>query len=166
MPNTAPLQIEGQARILLIEPDTGLARQMLSTFSEAGLDCRYSPNGATGLSACQESHPHIVILDEAVSDTDAAILCNGHTTYPFPIIVLTESDDATAGHKYQGAAAYSLPRSSNPRKVLAAIEAFLRSVYRYEGMLPAEDIPSNIKPAPPRGWGAANRAVTWGHAPN
>ena len=152
--STTPLQIEGQARILLIETDVGRARQLLCTFSEAGLDCRYSPTGATGLSACEESHPHVVIIDESVDDTDVLILCSKlHTAYTFPIIILTANDDANAGHKYQHAAAHTLPRTANPRAVLSAIGALLHSVYRYEAVLSGEEIPSNIVPAPPPGWG-------------
>lgn len=147
-------EIAGQARVLAIVPDPTLARALLTTFSEAGLDCRYAPAGSAGLAACHETGSHVIVLDESVGDVDPHLLCarirsESHT----PMVMLMNDIERTRSPDFQIVADVYLPRNIPATTVLAHVEAQLQRVYNFNAVLPADDVSAHTKPAPPPGWG-------------
>ncbi len=121
-------------RILVVEDEPAVARLILMNLAKAGLDCRYAPDGPSGLAAFQETKPHLVLLDLMMPGMNGRDVCARiRETSNVPIIMLT----AVSGEEAQvqgfkvGADDY-VTKPFNPKTLLARVVAHLRRVYRYD----------------------------------
>ncbi len=148
MPLPAP---SAKFRILVVEDDAEVARLILLNLGRAGLDCRYTADGATGLSAFKEADPHLVLLDLMMPGMDGRAVCMKiRETSTVPIIIMT----ALSGEEPQlqcfkmGADDY-VAKPFNPKLLVTRVVAHLRRVYAYDAET-GNDAPVAIHSAAPR----------------
>jgi len=138
-------------RVLVIEDDAEVARLILLNLARAGLDCRYAPDGPTGLAAFKEAEPHLVLLDLMLPGFDGRAVCMQiREKSTVPVIIMT----ALAGEEPQlqcfklGADDF-VSKPFNPKLLVARVVAHLRRVYSYDveiegeasAPLPKSDVP-------------------------
>jgi len=124
--------------LLIIEDEPELVRVLKSYLEQAGFNVLSALRGDTGLTAWEDKHPDLVILDlnlPGMDGLDVARHIRQHATQRTPILMLT----ARAGEADQllglelGADDY-LPKPFSPRIVVARVKALLR---RSEAVKPA-----------------------------
>jgi two-component system OmpR family response regulator len=124
----------GKFRILVVEDDPSVARLILSTFSRAGFDCRYAPDGLEGWRAFNEAEPHLLLTDLMMPGLSGQELClKIREQSTIPIIIMTAADTEEAQLQgFKGGADDYVAKPFNPKMLTARIIAHLRRVYRYD----------------------------------
>jgi two-component system alkaline phosphatase synthesis response regulator PhoP len=124
--------------LLIIEDEPELVRVLKSYLEQAGFSVLTALRGDSGLTAWEDKHPDLVILDlnlPGMDGLDVARHIRKHETQRTPIIMLTartEELDQLLGLEL-GADDY-IPKPFSPRIVVARVKALLR---RYEAVKPA-----------------------------
>ena len=133
-------------RVLVVEDDAEVARLILLNLARAGLDCRYAPDGPTGLAAFKEAEPHLVLLDLMLPGFDGRAVCmQVREKSTVPIIIMT----ALGGEEPQlqcfklGADDF-VAKPFNPKLLVARVVAHLRRVYSYDVELEAPEAPAPL----------------------
>ncbi|MDQ3814664.1 MAG: response regulator transcription factor [Armatimonadota bacterium] len=152
----APHSAGQRFRILLIEDELDIARLILHSLSLAGFDCRYAPDGDSGLAAFWDLNPHLVLLDLMLPGMNGDEICAKiRETSTVPIIVLTAKggEDAIVHGFKMGADDY-ISKPFNPKVLTARVIAQLRRVYRYDVEGAEEETASPDRPSStlPDGW--------------
>ena len=143
MPLPAP---SAKFRILVIEDDAEVARLIMLNLARAGLDCRYTADGTTGLSAFKEADPHLILLDLMMPGLDGRAVCMKiRETSTIPIIVMTAlSGEDTQLQCFKMGADDYVTKPFNPKLLVTRVVAHLRRVYAYD----AESDKNEPVPAP------------------
>jgi two-component system, OmpR family, alkaline phosphatase synthesis response regulator PhoP len=116
--------------LLIIEDETELVRVLRSYLEQAGFSVLTALRGDTGLTAWEDKHPDLVILDlnlPGMDGLDIARHIRKHETQRTPIIMLTartDELDQLLGLEL-GADDY-IPKPFSPRIVVARVKALLR----------------------------------------
>jgi DNA-binding response OmpR family regulator len=142
-------------RILVIEDDAEVARLILLNLSRAGLDCRYAPDGPTGLSAFHEADPHLVLLDLMLPGFDGRAVCMQiREKSTVPVIIMTAlSGEEPALQCFKLGADDFVTKPFNPKLLMARVVAHLRRVYAYDSEFEGETEPAApISPSVPPGY--------------
>jgi two-component system alkaline phosphatase synthesis response regulator PhoP len=125
--------------LLIIEDEPELVRVLRSYLEQAGFTVLSAFRGDTGLSAWEDKHPDLVILDlnlPGMDGLDVARRIRQNETRRTPIIMLTariNESDQLLGLEL-GADDY-IPKPFSPRIVVARVNALLR---RSEAVLPSQ----------------------------
>ncbi|MFN3202370.1 MAG: response regulator transcription factor [Bradymonadia bacterium] len=84
------MRVTTHARLVLIEDDERLARQMLPGLAEAGYPAQWAPTAAEGLEAVKVHDPDLILLDLMLPDGSGYdVLKQLRQTTVIPVIVLT-----------------------------------------------------------------------------
>jgi DNA-binding response OmpR family regulator len=116
--------------LLIIEDEPELVRVLKSYLEQAGFHVLSSSRGDTGLTAWEDKHPDLVILDlnlPGMDGLDVARHIRQHETQRTPILMLTaraDELDQLLGLEL-GADDY-IPKPFSPRIVVARVKALLR----------------------------------------
>ena len=116
--------------LLIIEDEPELVRVLRSYLEQAGFHVLTALRGDTGLTAWEDKHPNLVILDlnlPGMDGLDVARYIRQHDTHRTPIIMLTariDEVDQLLGLEL-GADDY-IPKPFSPRIVVARVKALLR----------------------------------------
>ena len=116
--------------LLIIEDEPELVRVLRSYLEQAGFNVLTALRGDTGLTAWEDKHPDLVILDlnlPGMDGLDVARHIRQHEAYRTPIIMLTartDELDQLLGLEL-GADDY-IPKPFSPRIVVARVRALLR----------------------------------------
>jgi two-component system alkaline phosphatase synthesis response regulator PhoP len=116
--------------LLIIEDEPELVRVLKSYLEQAGFHVLTSSRGDTGLTAWEDKHPDLVILDlnlPGMDGLDIARHIRQHETQRTPILMLTaraDELDQLLGLEL-GADDY-IPKPFSPRIVVARVKALLR----------------------------------------
>jgi len=116
--------------LLIIEDEPELVRVLKSYLEQAGFHVLSSSRGDTGLTAWENKHPDLVILDlnlPGMDGLDVARHIRQHETQRTPILMLTaraDELDQLLGLEL-GADDY-IPKPFSPRIVVARVKALLR----------------------------------------
>jgi two-component system alkaline phosphatase synthesis response regulator PhoP len=116
--------------LLIIEDEPELVRVLKSYLEQAGFNVQTALRGDTGLTAWEDKHPDLVILDlnlPGMDGLDLARHIRQHETQRTPIIMLTartDELDQLLGLEL-GADDY-IPKPFSPRIVVARVRALLR----------------------------------------
>jgi DNA-binding response OmpR family regulator len=121
-----------QQQLLMIEDDARLANMVSEYLSQGGFEVAHAPDGASGLTAIQQTPPALVVLDLMLPDMDGLEICRriralGGPVARTPILMLTAKGDPmdrVIGLEV-GADDY-LAKPFEPRELLARIRAILR----------------------------------------
>jgi len=143
----------GKFRILVVEDDPSIARLVLANLTKAGMECRYAPDGTTGLTAFREAKPHLVLTDIMMPGLNGAELCAKiRELSKVPIIMMTaaDSEDRQMEGFKVGADDY-VAKPFNPKLMVARVIAHLRRVYDWDVPKPAEK-PDGSGADIPLGW--------------
>lgn len=121
-------------RILVIEDDAEVARLILLNLSRSGLDCRYAPDGPTGVAAFKEANPHLVLLDLMLPGFDGRTVCMQiREISTVPIIIMTAlSDEEPQLQCFKLGADDYVTKPFSPKLLVARLVAHLRRVYAYD----------------------------------
>ena len=121
-------------RVLVIEDDGEVARLILLNLARAGLDCRYAPDGATGVTAFKEADPHLILLDLMMPGLDGRAVCiKIRETSTLPIIIMTAlSGEEPQLQCFKLGADDFVTKPFNPKLLVARVVAHLRRVYAYD----------------------------------
>jgi two-component system alkaline phosphatase synthesis response regulator PhoP len=116
--------------LLIIEDEPELVRVLRSYLEQAGFNVLTALRGDTGLTAWEDKHPDLVILDlnlPGMDGLDVARYIRQHDTHRTPIIMLTartDEMDQLLGLEL-GADDY-IPKPFSPSIVVARVRALLR----------------------------------------
>ena len=117
-------------QILIVDDDEEIRTLLATTLTQYGFEISLAPNGEKMFEILQSISPDVIILDLMMPGDNGLTLCkklNGE----FPIIMLTAMGDETdriIGLEV-GADDY-LPKSFNPRELVARIKAILRRTHK------------------------------------
>lgn len=133
MSTTAPAP-GSKFRILVIEDDHEVARLILLNLARIGLDCRYAPDGPTGLAAFKDADPHLILLDLMLPGLDGRAVCTKiRETSTLPIIIITAlSGDEPQLQCFKLGADDYVTKPFNPKLLITRVVAHLRRVYSYD----------------------------------
>jgi DNA-binding response OmpR family regulator len=120
-------------RLLLIEDDYDLAKVVCAFFAPLGFDCRYAPDGTTGLETFRSLEPHLVILDVVLPDMSGQdVLAKIRESSNVPVIVLSALDELKEGLPlFKIGADDYIKKPFEPKLLVARVVAHLRRAYRY-----------------------------------
>jgi DNA-binding response OmpR family regulator len=147
-------------RILLVEEDAEMARQIMSPLSKANVDCSYTSQTSVAMELLQSESPHLVLLSLGLPNVGGVVLCpeiRKVSNVPIGIVsVRTRREDHLHALNL-GADEFIMVRPFDEQLMMARILALLRRAYRYDQPRPikANEAASSL-PAPhpqlPPGW--------------
>jgi DNA-binding response OmpR family regulator len=121
-----------RTRILVVEDDEAVARQIQGLLDRAGYDAHVEHSGNAGLAFASEHTMDLVILDLLLPDMNGYEVCKGlrelYHPWILPVLMLTalnQPKDKLLGFRH-GADAY-LQKPVASAELLSAIEALLRN---------------------------------------
>ncbi len=116
------------ARILLVEDDSGVAALTRAVLEREGYRVTHEPSGAKATARILAERPDLVILDVMLPGEDGFTICRRvRSRCPAPILMFTargDEIDQVVGLEV-GADDY-LPKTASPRLMLARVRALLR----------------------------------------
>jgi DNA-binding response OmpR family regulator len=136
--------------LLIIEDEPELVRVLKSYLEQAGFNVHSANRGDTGLTAWEDKHPDLVILDlnlPGMDGLDVARHIRQHETQRTPILMLTaraDELDQLLGLEL-GADDY-IPKPFSPRIVVARVKALLRRSEPLQSVLPIQIADLEIDP--------------------
>jgi DNA-binding response OmpR family regulator len=150
-------------RVLLVEEDPEMARQIVGMLDKAGMECKVASEVASGLKMFQsEPPPQLVLLSLGLPNVGGVVLCpeiRKTSTVPIAIVsVRTRREDHLHALNL-GADEFITVRPYDEQLLMARLLALLRRAYRYDLPRPAKAkplSPAETLPAPnpslPEGW--------------
>ncbi|MBV9866656.1 MAG: response regulator [Abitibacteriaceae bacterium] len=128
---------DGKFRILVIEDEPDVSRLILASLDTVGFECHSAPDGIAGLTAFEETDPHLVITDimmPAMTGRELVQRIREKSTVPVIMVTALDSEaDELQGLKV-GADDY-ITKPFTPKKLIAHVVTHLRRVYRYNDTL-------------------------------
>lgn len=149
-------------RVLLVEEDAEMARQIMSMLSKAGMGCRHTNFVAHGMSIFEKESPHLVLLSLGLPSVGGAVLCpeiRKVSHVPIAIVsVRTRREDHLHALNL-GADEFITVRPYDEQLLMARIFALLRRAYKYDQPRPFQAAPTSDPdsipsphPSLPEGW--------------
>jgi DNA-binding response OmpR family regulator len=118
--------------VLVVEDEAPIAEAVAARLESEGFSVAIAPDGPTGVSACEELRPDLVVLDLMLPGLDGLEVCRRiQAERPVPVLVLTARDteaDLLVGLAV-GADDY-LTKPFSARELVARVHALLRRVER------------------------------------
>ncbi len=126
------MQMNNYRNILLIEDDRAVAQSLIDGLEQANFQVAWRENGRSGINYAREQHPHLIILDVRLPDTNGFDVCRQLRQLQLrqPILMLTarrEEVDKVLGLE-MGADDY-VTKPFSLRELLSRIRALLRRAY-------------------------------------
>ncbi len=121
-----------QIRVLLVEDDDDLARIILATFEQAGLEIFHASTRQKAIEMCQKVNPGIMILDLSLPDGDGFSVVDWlrerHDTHNLPLVVYSARDvTESEREKLQlGPTEFLTKARVQPKEVEALVRTMLR----------------------------------------
>lgn len=157
----APL--DNRFRLLLLEPDEILARQILGFLERTGFECHHALDSESGLSAFTSAKPHLLLTEALTEAIDGHAFCRWvREKNGIPILMLGPADETSEVAAFKVGADDYLASPLRPAVLMARVVAHLRRAYRYNAPaktsnpfglpLVDETISSAGQPRLPTGW--------------
>jgi DNA-binding response OmpR family regulator len=128
---SAPLAA-GPRTILVVEDETSIAEAVATRLRSEGFVVHLAADGPTGVNACHELAPDLVVLDLMLPGLDGLDVCREiQSRRPVPVLMLTARDSETdlLQGLSTGADDY-LTKPFSARELVARVHALLRTVER------------------------------------
>ena len=137
----------GRYKILVVEGDLALARNMMTTLARAGMECRHAPDGALALEALNASNFHLLLLNLMLPQMSGQELCRRvRKQHTLPIIVITEPAEEIQLKCFGfGADDYITKPFSDPLLVVRVV-SLLRRTYVYNRKKHPNPVPFSSLP--------------------
>ena len=134
-------------KVLVVEDDLALARDMLTALARAGMECRHAPDGPLALEALKASNFHLLVIDLALPQMSGAELCRRvRKHHTLPMIVATEPKEETQLKCFGlGADDYIIKPFSDQMLVIRVI-SLLRRSYVYNKKKHPNPVPFSSLP--------------------
>ena len=134
----SPKKVKEEARILVVDDDPQALRYVRKVLSKAGFKAIVTPDPREAMLLMEEDHPHLVLLDLVLPDTDGIDLMKDLLRMAeVPVIFLSGygTDEVIAQAFDQGAADY-LVKPFSPAELVARVQAALRKQAVPDGARP------------------------------
>jgi two-component system KDP operon response regulator KdpE len=122
-------------RILLVEEDAEMARQVMSPLSKANVDCNYTSQTSVAMELLESASPHLVLLSLGLPNVGGVVLCPEiRKVSNVPIAVLsvrTRREDHLHALNL-GADEFIMVRPFDEQLMMARVLALLRRAYHYD----------------------------------
>jgi DNA-binding response OmpR family regulator len=123
-----------QSRVLLVEEDAEMARQVTRPLERAGMQCRHAADAAHGMKLFHHHRPQLVLLSLGLPHLGGVVLCpqlRAISTVPIAVLsVRTRKEDHLHALNL-GADDFIVMRPFDEPLMLARILALLRRSYAY-----------------------------------
>ena len=129
-----PVTSHEKFRVLVVEGDAHIARPILASLANAGMQCRYAGDGEAALTSFREREPHLVVIDLTTPGLNGFALCRRiRRIRNVPIIMMTGADDILSQlHALNVGADNIAPKPIDCRILVAQVSAHLRRAYHYD----------------------------------
>jgi DNA-binding response OmpR family regulator len=120
-------------RILVVEDEQNIARLVLANLTKASMECRFAPDGITGLKAFRAANPHLVLTDIMMPGMDGVELCRKiREISKVPIVIMTAKSSSEAEMEVLKAGADAfVTKPFEPQILVARVITHLRRVYQW-----------------------------------
>jgi len=119
---------ESISRILIIEGEPNLRRELTSALTEAGFVVAGVPDYPEAVAKLDEFNPDIAIVDEVLPSGDGKDACSQlHNAFGIPVILLGKGSSGEAWMRaVEAGADFYFTKSSHHQELIARVKAILR----------------------------------------
>lgn len=123
---------DNRFRLLLLEPDETLSRQILGFLELTGFECHRAPDSESGMSAFIQTRPHLLLTEASTDSIDGHAFCRWvREKNGIPVLMLGPADEASEVAAFKVGADDYLASPLRPAVLMARVVAHLRRAYRY-----------------------------------
>lgn len=134
---------DNRFRLLLLQDDEAAARLILGFLERTGFACGHATSAENGMTAFDQSHPHLLLVENSSSAIDGEAFCRSvREKSAIPILMIGPNDESAEVAAFKLGADDYLAQPLRPAILMARVVAHLRRAYRYNAP-PKAETPAN-----------------------